>query len=125
MILSHLSVCQFPHLPTLVSVRSTKEKTTKDDIVVEMKTNTKNEEAVLLKAVNGDKKGPSEQVTIMLDVIISQYNKKRAQSLQDSQFFTTYQQRLVLLELMQFVLRELHEKNEKVFIHRCSHITSH
>ncbi|KAM3601646.1 uncharacterized protein V6R79_016003 [Siganus canaliculatus] len=39
----------------------TKEKTTKDDIVVEMKTNTKNEEAVLLKAVNGDKKGPTEQ----------------------------------------------------------------
>ncbi|XP_008304762.1 cell surface glycoprotein MUC18 [Stegastes partitus] len=40
---------------------STKEKTTKDDIVVEMKTNTKNEEAVLLKAVNGDKKGPNDQ----------------------------------------------------------------
>uniref|UniRef100_A0A8C2WKS7 Melanoma cell adhesion molecule a n=1 Tax=Cyclopterus lumpus TaxID=8103 RepID=A0A8C2WKS7_CYCLU len=40
----------------------TKEKTTKDDIVVEMKTNTKNEEAVLLKAVNGDKKGPNDQV---------------------------------------------------------------
>ncbi|XP_028276705.1 cell surface glycoprotein MUC18 [Parambassis ranga] len=39
----------------------TKEKTTKDDIVVEMKNNAKNEEAVLLKAVNGDKKGPSEQ----------------------------------------------------------------
>nr|XP_046266295.1 cell surface glycoprotein MUC18 [Scatophagus argus] len=39
----------------------TKEKTTKDDIVVEMKTNAKNEEAVLLKAVNGDKKGPNEQ----------------------------------------------------------------
>ncbi|XP_059208276.1 cell surface glycoprotein MUC18 isoform X2 [Centropristis striata] len=39
----------------------TKEKTTKDDIVVEMKTNTKNEEAVLLKAVNGDKKGPNDQ----------------------------------------------------------------
>lgn len=77
MILSHLSVCQFPHLPTLVSVRSTKEKNTKDDIVVEMKTNTKNEEAVLLKAVNGDKKGPSEQVTIVLDVIISQYNNKK------------------------------------------------
>uniref|UniRef100_A0A3Q1G6K1 Cell surface glycoprotein MUC18-like n=1 Tax=Acanthochromis polyacanthus TaxID=80966 RepID=A0A3Q1G6K1_9TELE len=37
----------------------TKEKTTKDDIVVEMKTNTKNEEAVLLKAVNGDKKANS------------------------------------------------------------------
>ncbi|GAA6223812.1 cell surface glycoprotein MUC18-like isoform X1 [Lates japonicus] len=45
----------------------TKEKTTKDDIVVEMKTNTKNEEAVLLKAVNGDKKGPNDQVTIVLD----------------------------------------------------------
>ncbi|XP_044226138.1 cell surface glycoprotein MUC18 isoform X2 [Thunnus albacares] len=39
----------------------TKEKTTKDDIVVEMKTNTKNEEAVLLKAVNGDKKGPNDK----------------------------------------------------------------
>ncbi|XP_004573540.1 cell surface glycoprotein MUC18 isoform X2 [Maylandia zebra] len=39
----------------------TKEKTTKDEIVVEMKTNTKNEEAVLLKAVNGDKKGPNDQ----------------------------------------------------------------
>ncbi|XP_068600322.1 cell surface glycoprotein MUC18 [Brachionichthys hirsutus] len=40
----------------------TKEKT-KDDIVVEMKTNTKNEDAVLLKALNGDKKVPNEQVT--------------------------------------------------------------
>ncbi|KAM6911835.1 cell surface glycoprotein MUC18 [Lycodopsis pacificus] len=40
---------------------STKEKTTKDDIVVEMTTNTKNEETVLLKAVNGDKKGPNNQ----------------------------------------------------------------
>ncbi|XP_069395664.1 cell surface glycoprotein MUC18 isoform X2 [Paralichthys olivaceus] len=39
----------------------TKEKTTKDDIVVEMKTNTKTEESVLLKAVNGDKKGPDDQ----------------------------------------------------------------
>ncbi|XP_041657820.1 cell surface glycoprotein MUC18 [Cheilinus undulatus] len=39
----------------------TKEKTTKDDIVVEMKSNTKTEDAVLLKAVNGDKKGPNEQ----------------------------------------------------------------
>ncbi|XP_013875111.1 cell surface glycoprotein MUC18 isoform X2 [Austrofundulus limnaeus] len=38
-----------------------KEKTTKDDIVVEMKTNTKNEDAVLLKAVNGEKKGPNDQ----------------------------------------------------------------
>uniref|UniRef100_A0A3B4YQ55 Cell surface glycoprotein MUC18-like n=1 Tax=Seriola lalandi dorsalis TaxID=1841481 RepID=A0A3B4YQ55_SERLL len=45
----------------------TKEKTTKDDIVVEMKSNTKNEEAVLLKAVNGDKKGPSDKVTIVVD----------------------------------------------------------
>ncbi|XP_028323297.1 cell surface glycoprotein MUC18 isoform X2 [Gouania willdenowi] len=39
----------------------TKEKTTKDDIVVEMRTNNKNEQSVLLKAVNGDKKGPTEQ----------------------------------------------------------------
>ncbi|TKS83225.1 MUC18 Gicerin Melanoma cell adhesion molecule Melanoma-associated antigen [Collichthys lucidus] len=39
----------------------TKEKTTKDDIVVEMKTNTKTEDAILLKAVNGDKRGPNEQ----------------------------------------------------------------
>lgn len=63
-------------MPTLVSVRSTKEKTTKDDIVVEMKSNTKNEEAVLLKAVNGDKKGPNEQVSLVVaeyGIIISQY----------------------------------------------------
>ncbi|XP_029030399.1 cell surface glycoprotein MUC18 [Betta splendens] len=39
----------------------TKEKTTKDDIVVEMKTNTKPEDAVLLKAVNGDKKASDDQ----------------------------------------------------------------
>lgn len=32
-----------------------------------MKTNTKNEEAVLLKAVNGDKRGPNDQVTIVVD----------------------------------------------------------
>ena len=44
-------------------VHSTKENTTKDDIVVEMKTDAKTEEAVLLKGVNGDKKGPSDQVT--------------------------------------------------------------
>ncbi|XP_029925041.1 cell surface glycoprotein MUC18 isoform X2 [Myripristis murdjan] len=37
-----------------------KENTTKDDIVVEMKTNPM-EEAVLLKGVNGDKKSPSDQ----------------------------------------------------------------
>lgn len=55
------------HVPTSLSVVSTKEKTTKDEIVVEMKTNTKNEEAVLLKAVNGDKKGPNDQVTIVVD----------------------------------------------------------
>lgn len=53
-------------VPILLSVTSTKEKTTKDDIVVEMKTNTKNEDAVLLKAVNGDKKGPNDQVTIVI-----------------------------------------------------------
>ncbi|XP_057676722.1 cell surface glycoprotein MUC18 isoform X1 [Corythoichthys intestinalis] len=40
-----------------------KEKTAKDDIVVEMKNNGngKSEDAVLLKAVNGDKNGTSEQ----------------------------------------------------------------
>uniref|UniRef100_A0A3Q4H2B5 Cell surface glycoprotein MUC18-like n=1 Tax=Neolamprologus brichardi TaxID=32507 RepID=A0A3Q4H2B5_NEOBR len=43
----------------------TKEKTTKDEIVVEMKTNTKNEEAILLKAVNGDKKGPNDQPSVV------------------------------------------------------------
>lgn len=32
-----------------------------------MKTNTSNEGAVLLKAVNGDKKGPNEQVTDVVD----------------------------------------------------------
>lgn len=61
----YLCLCQIPHEPTFLPVSSTKEKTTKDDIVVEMKTNAKNEEAVLLKAVNGDKKGPSDQVTIV------------------------------------------------------------
>ncbi|XP_015251216.1 PREDICTED: cell surface glycoprotein MUC18-like [Cyprinodon variegatus] len=43
----------------------TKEKHTKDDIVVEMKNNPKTEDAVLLKAVNGEKKGPNEQVTVV------------------------------------------------------------
>ncbi|KAG7516738.1 cell surface glycoprotein MUC18-like [Solea senegalensis] len=38
-----------------------KEKTTKDDIVVEMKGSTKAEDTVLLKAVNGDQKGPNDQ----------------------------------------------------------------
>uniref|UniRef100_A0A3B1J7N2 Cell surface glycoprotein MUC18-like n=1 Tax=Astyanax mexicanus TaxID=7994 RepID=A0A3B1J7N2_ASTMX len=41
----------------------TKEKTNKDDIVVEMKAD-KTEKSVLLKGVNGDKKPPSDQVTI-------------------------------------------------------------
>lgn len=53
-------------MPNFLSVTSTKEKTTKDDIVVEMKTNTKNEDTVLLKAVNGDKKGPNDQVSIVV-----------------------------------------------------------
>ncbi|XP_063752303.1 cell surface glycoprotein MUC18 isoform X2 [Eleginops maclovinus] len=39
----------------------TKEKPTKDDIVVEMKSTTKTEDTVLLKAVNGDKQGPNDQ----------------------------------------------------------------
>jgi len=54
------------HVSTLLCITSTKEKTTKDDIVVEMKTNTKIEEAVLLKAVNGEKKGPNDQVTVVV-----------------------------------------------------------
>eukprot|EP00063_Salmo_salar_P077803 XP_014052638.1 PREDICTED: cell surface glycoprotein MUC18-like isoform X2 [Salmo salar] len=39
----------------------TKENPNKDGIVVEMKTDTKTEEAVLLKGVSGDKNGPSDQ----------------------------------------------------------------
>ncbi|MEQ2212014.1 hypothetical protein XENOCAPTIV_023053 [Xenoophorus captivus] len=46
----------------------TKEKPTKDDIVVEMKNNPKNEDAVLLKAVNGEKKGPHDQVTVVISI---------------------------------------------------------
>ncbi|KAI7813549.1 putative cell surface glycoprotein MUC18, partial [Triplophysa rosa] len=42
----------------------TKEKTNKDDIVVEMKAN-KTEDSVLLKVVNGDKKPPTDQVTMI------------------------------------------------------------
>uniref|UniRef100_A0A673LCW3 Melanoma cell adhesion molecule a n=1 Tax=Sinocyclocheilus rhinocerous TaxID=307959 RepID=A0A673LCW3_9TELE len=41
----------------------TKEKTNKDDIVVEMKAK-KTEESVLLKGVNGEQKPPNDQVTI-------------------------------------------------------------
>lgn len=44
---------------------STKETNTKDEIVVEMKTDTKTEESVLLKAVNGDKKDTSQQMTVV------------------------------------------------------------
>ncbi|XP_010869184.2 cell surface glycoprotein MUC18 isoform X2 [Esox lucius] len=39
----------------------TKENANKDEIVVEMKTDTKTEDTVLLKGVNGDKNGPSNQ----------------------------------------------------------------
>ncbi|XP_070992470.1 cell surface glycoprotein MUC18-like [Oncorhynchus clarkii lewisi] len=39
-----------------------KENPNKDDIVVETKTNTKTEDAGLLKGVNGDKNGPSDQI---------------------------------------------------------------
>nr|XP_055056526.1 cell surface glycoprotein MUC18 [Misgurnus anguillicaudatus] len=42
----------------------TKEKTNKDDIVVEMKAN-KTEESVLLKGINGDKKPPNDQSTAL------------------------------------------------------------
>lgn len=44
---------------------STKETNTKDEIVVEMKTDTKTEESVLLKAVNGDKKDTGQQMTVV------------------------------------------------------------
>uniref|UniRef100_A0A674BMW6 Cell surface glycoprotein MUC18-like n=1 Tax=Salmo trutta TaxID=8032 RepID=A0A674BMW6_SALTR len=40
----------------------TKENPNKDDIVMEMKTNTKTEDAGLLKGINGDKNGPSDQL---------------------------------------------------------------
>ena len=43
---------------------STKEKSTKNSIVVEMKSEN-NEEAVLLQGVNGEKKLPNDQVTIV------------------------------------------------------------
>lgn len=48
-----------------VCVNRTKETSTKDDIVVEMKTEVKNEETVLLKSVNGDKKDAKQQVTVV------------------------------------------------------------
>uniref|UniRef100_A0A8C7QAN2 Melanoma cell adhesion molecule a n=2 Tax=Oncorhynchus mykiss TaxID=8022 RepID=A0A8C7QAN2_ONCMY len=47
----------------------TKENPNKDGIVVEMKTDTKTEEAVLLKGVNGDKNGPNDQVTMNMKAI--------------------------------------------------------
>ncbi|TNM84493.1 hypothetical protein fugu_008671 [Takifugu bimaculatus] len=42
----------------------TKETNAKNEIVVEMKTNTRTEESVLLKAVNGDKKDTGQQMTV-------------------------------------------------------------
>ncbi|KTF95957.1 hypothetical protein cypCar_00039044, partial [Cyprinus carpio] len=44
----------------IINVYSTKEKTNKDDIVVEMKAK-KTEESVLLKGVNGEQKPPNDQ----------------------------------------------------------------
>lgn len=49
------------HLSNTVSLLSTKEKASSDDIVVEMKS-SKSEEAVLLQGVNGDKKTSNVQV---------------------------------------------------------------
>lgn len=46
-----------------INAYSTKEKTSKDDIVVEMKAK-KTEESVLLKGVNGEKKPLNDQVTM-------------------------------------------------------------
>ncbi|XP_057177250.1 cell surface glycoprotein MUC18-like [Triplophysa rosa] len=48
----------------IINTYSTKEKTNKDDIVVEMKAN-KTEDSVLLKVVNGDKKPPTDQNTAL------------------------------------------------------------
>lgn len=48
-----------------INVYSTKEKTNKDDIVVEMKAK-KTEESVLLKGVNGEQKPPNDQVKIYI-----------------------------------------------------------
>lgn len=53
----------------MLSIHSTKENPNKDGIVVEMKTDTKTEEAVLLKGVSGDKNGPSDQVTMNMKAI--------------------------------------------------------
>ncbi|XP_016119380.1 cell surface glycoprotein MUC18-like [Sinocyclocheilus grahami] len=44
----------------IMNAYSTKEKTNKEDIVVEMKAK-KTEESVLLKGVNGEKKTPNDQ----------------------------------------------------------------
>jgi len=61
----HLSIFQNHHdrkhecLSCCFSFPSTKEKASKDDIVMEMKSG-KSEEAVLLQGVNGDKKSPTE-----------------------------------------------------------------
>ncbi|XP_015192861.1 cell surface glycoprotein MUC18 isoform X1 [Lepisosteus oculatus] len=46
----------------------TKEKTTKDDIVVEMKAEKPAEETVLLQGVNGEKKPPSDQCEKYIDL---------------------------------------------------------
>lgn len=53
-----------------INTYSTKEKTNKDDIVVEMKAN-KTEDSVLLKAANGDKKPPSDQVSTYSEISLS------------------------------------------------------
>lgn len=84
-----------------------------------MKTNTKTEDAVLLKAVNGDKRGPNEQVTIVVneyDVIISQH-KKAAPSVQYTPTTGNVHTKFVLLKFVEFkclkgFLREMLE-------HRC------
>ncbi|KTF83838.1 hypothetical protein cypCar_00046103, partial [Cyprinus carpio] len=44
----------------IINAYSTKEKTNKDDIVVEMKAK-KTEESMLLKSANGEKKPPNDQ----------------------------------------------------------------
>lgn len=50
---------------TPVCFSSTKEKNTKDEIVVEMKSDARAEGSVLLKAANGDQKDPGQPMTVV------------------------------------------------------------
>lgn len=66
---SGVSVCYLVCNLYSINAYSTKEKTNKDDIVVEMKAK-KTEESVLLKGVNGEKKPLNDQVTMYTYTLI-------------------------------------------------------